>query len=138
MALKEPISNRTSGKLALPIRTSIHGESPSMPRNKGLEELLENDLAGIRGLTQKAMFGGMAWLLNGNLLCGAREDGMLIRLGKNNDAWALKLPGVKRMEMQGRTLSGWLRAGEKAYADDALRTRLLTSALEFNRTLPRR
>ena len=49
-----------------------------MPRNKGLEKLLESDLAGTRGLTQKAMFVGMARLLDGNLLCGAREDGMLI------------------------------------------------------------
>lgn len=109
-----------------------------MARNKGLEELLESDLAGVRGLTQKAMFGGMAWLLNGNLLCGASEDGMLIRLGKDNDAWALKLPGVKRMVMQGRTMSGWLKASEKDYGNDSLRARLLSTALEFNRTLPKK
>lgn len=109
-----------------------------MPRDKGLEELLENDLAGIRGLAQKPMFGGMAWLLHGNLLCGAREDGMLVRLGKGNDAWALKQPGVKPMEMHGRTLSGWLRAGPAAYSNDTLRAKLIAAALAFNRTLPRK
>ena len=41
-----------------------------MARDKGLEELLNENLAGMPGLTQKAMFGGMAWLVNGNLLCG--------------------------------------------------------------------
>jgi len=36
-------------------------------RNKVLEELLNDDLAQVRGVTEKAMFGGRAWLLNGNL-----------------------------------------------------------------------
>ena len=72
-----------------------------MARNMGLEELLSENLAGTPGLTQKAMFGGMAWLVNGNLLCGASDAGMLVRLGKDNDAWALKIPGIALMVMQG-------------------------------------
>ncbi|MGH6823717.1 MAG: cold-shock protein, partial [Methylocella sp.] len=49
-----------------------------MARDEGLEELLREDLEAESGLTEKAMFGGRAWLLNGNLLCGARDDGMLV------------------------------------------------------------
>jgi hypothetical protein len=64
----------------------MRGEN-EMVRDEGLEELLNDDLADVPGLNQKAMFGGWGWLLNGNLLCGARDDGMLARLGKNNDAW---------------------------------------------------
>jgi len=109
-----------------------------MARDKGLEELLENDLAGIRGLARKPMFGGMGWLLRGNLLCGAREDGMLIRLGKDNDAWALKHASVETMVMNGRSLSGWVRASAQAYGNDALRAKLLAAAIEFNRTLPKK
>jgi len=109
-----------------------------MARDQGLEELLEESLTGVRGLTQKAMFGGMAWLLHGNLLCGAREDGMLVRLGKDRDAWALKIPGIAPMMMKDRPMSGWVRANAKAYADDALRRRLLDAALEFNRSLPKK
>ena len=41
-----------------------------MARDEGLEELLREDLEGEPGLTEKAMFGGRAWLLRGNLLCG--------------------------------------------------------------------
>jgi hypothetical protein len=65
-----------------------------MARDKGLEELLSEHLVGIPGLTQKIMFGGLAWLLHGNLLCGARHDGMLVRVGKDNERWALKIPGI--------------------------------------------
>ena len=109
-----------------------------MARDPGLEELLRNDLAEVRGLTEKPMFGGLAWLLHGNLLCGARAGSLLIRLGKDKDAWALKHEGMERMTMQGRPMSGWLRAGQAAFADDALRARLLKAALEFNRTLPKK
>jgi hypothetical protein len=109
-----------------------------MARDKGLEEILENDLAGVRGLTQKPMFGGMASLLHGNLLLGAREDSLLVRLGKGNDTWALKLPGVEPMVMHGRALSGWVRAKAEAYGNDTLRGRLIAAAIDFNRTLPKK
>ena len=72
-----------------------------MARNKVLEQLLGDDLAQVRGITEKAMFGGWAWLLNGNLLCGARNDGMLVRLGKGNDAWALATPGYRSNDNAG-------------------------------------
>lgn len=107
-----------------------------MARNKGLEKLIASELTGVRGITTKPMFGGMAWLANGNLLCDAREAGMLVRLGKENDDWAIQHPGIARTVMGGRVMSGWVRAKEEAYANDALRAKLLQAALEFNRTLP--
>jgi hypothetical protein len=48
-----------------------------MGRDKGLEELLDDDVAEVSGLSRKAMFGGWAWLVNGNLFCGVRDDGIL-------------------------------------------------------------
>src|SRR5262249_37443327 len=96
-----------------------------MARDEGLEELLREELKGEVGLTEKAMFGGLAWLLFGNLLCGAREDGMLVRLGKGNDGWALALPNVAPMISRGRPMQGWVRAGSAAFGDDRLRRRLL-------------
>jgi hypothetical protein len=107
-------------------------------RNKVLEELLNDDLAQVRGVTEKAMFGGLAWLLNGNLLCGSREDGMLVRLGKGNDTWALALPGIAPMISRGRRMDGWIRTAPEVYGDDALRRKLLKAALKFNRSLPKK
>ena len=88
-----------------------------MARDLGLEDLIREDLPRELALTEKAMFGGWAWLLNGNLLVGARSDGMLARLGKGNDAWALGLPDVSRMVSQGRAMDGWVRAGPTAYGE---------------------
>jgi len=107
-----------------------------MARDAGLEELLREELGQRPGLSEKAMFGGWAFLLNGHLLCGAREDGMLIRLGKGNDAWALEQPDVKPMLSRGREMQGWVRAGPEAYGNDMLRKRLLLTALNFVEGLP--
>lgn len=109
-----------------------------MPRDKGLEELLNDTLGRMPGLTQKAMFGGWAWLLHGNLLCAARTNSMLLRLGKENEAWALKLPGITPMMMRERRMPGWVRATPEAYGKDALREKLIQAALSFNSTLPKK
>lgn len=108
-----------------------------MARDPSLEALLADDLGDLAGLTQKAMFGGMAWLLDGKLLCAARQRGILVRLGKGNDGWALALPGITTTVMHGRAMSGWLNVAPEAYASDDLRHRLLHSAVAFVRTLPR-
>jgi hypothetical protein len=107
-----------------------------MARDEGLEELLRADLEDVDGLTEKPMFGGRAWLLNGHLLCGARQDGMLVRLGKGFDAWALALPGIGPMIMRGRPMQGWVRAEPLAFGDDDLRGKLLRAAVAFVGTLP--
>ena len=107
-----------------------------MARDTGLEELLKEELGDMPGLSEKTMFGGWALMLNGNLLCGAREDGMLVRLGKGNDGWALELPGVVQILSGRRTMQGWVRADARAYGNDALRKRLLDAALAYVASLP--
>lgn len=109
-----------------------------MARDKGLEELIHQDLSAVRGVEDKAMFGGWAWLLRGHLLCGARSDGMLVRLGEGLDAWALDIDGVLPMVSRGRAMQGWVRCSPAVYGDDGLRGKLLTHAVEYVRSLPSR
>lgn len=107
-----------------------------MARDPGLEELIRADLPRGLGLTENAMFGGWVWKLNGHMLLCARSDGMLARLGKGGDGWALALPDINQMISAGRALQGWVRAGPAAYGDDALRRKLIAAALAFVSALP--
>jgi hypothetical protein len=107
-------------------------------RDKGLETLVEEELEAVSGLTQKGMFGGWMWLLHGNLLCGAREEGLLVRLGKDRDGWALAIDGIEPMFSGARRMHGWVRAAPHVYADAALRRLLIDGALGFVRSLPRK
>jgi hypothetical protein len=109
-----------------------------MPRDPGLEELVHSSLGSLPGLTEKAMFGGWAFLLNGHLLCGARRGSLMLRVGPDNENWALKAPHVVPVVMRGRRMAGYVRATTEAYADDDLRQRLLDAAVAFTRALPRK
>lgn len=62
-----------------------------MPHDPDLEVVLSDDLRGIQGIKSRPMFDGLAWLLHGNLMLGARVGSLLVRLGKGHDAWALEL-----------------------------------------------
>ncbi len=107
-----------------------------MARDEKLEKLLREDLGTEPGMTEKPMFGGLAWLLDGNLLCAAGEDGMLARLGKDRDGWALEQHDIAPMISRGRRMPGWVRAGPAAFGNDALRRKRLNAALAFVRSLP--
>lgn len=109
-----------------------------MPRDPGLEDLVHSALGNLPGLTGKAMFGGWAFLLNGHLLCGVRRGSIMLRVGSDNEAWALEITGVVPVVMRGRRMSGYVRATPEAYVDDMLRQRLLDAALTFTRSLPKK
>lgn len=54
------------------------------------------------------MFGGIGFMLNGNLLVGASKRGLLLRVGKDAQSQALARPGTRPMEMRGRTMEGYV------------------------------
>jgi hypothetical protein len=112
--------------------------SHPMARDRGLEELVQGTLGSLPGLQEKAMFGGWAFLLNGNLLCGARKGSLMLRVGADNETWALEIPNVEPVVMRGRRMAGYVRATPEAYGDDELRQRLLDAAVAFTRSLPRK
>lgn len=107
-----------------------------MARDLGLEQILREDLSDVPGLTEKAMFGGWAWLPDGRLILGAREDGVLIRLGKDHEQWALDAPDIAPMISRGRRIQGWVRAGPQVFGNDKLRLKLIEEAIRFVKTIP--
>lgn len=107
-----------------------------MARDFGLEELMRERLSDIPNLTEKPLFGGLAWLLDGSLLCAARDDGALVRLGKGNDHSALEKDGVIPMVSRGRIMEGWIRIDPIVFAEQPFSTELIAAALRFVRSLP--
>lgn len=82
--------------------------------NEALAARLRQALAGRRGITEKKMFGGVCFLLRGNMLCGMGEDKFMFRVGRDQDAAALKRPGAKPMDFTGRPMQGfvWVDPGQ--------------------------
>ncbi|UWQ09148.1 TfoX/Sxy family protein [Aliiroseovarius crassostreae] len=59
-------------------------------------EILARDLIGLPDISEKKMFGGVAFLLAGNMLCGVHKNGAMYRVGKDNEGLALALDGPWR------------------------------------------
>lgn len=89
------------------------------------------------GLTERRMFGGLAFLVHGNLAVSASgRGGLLLRTDPADAPALLARPHVRPFEMRGRELAGWLHVGPAAVdTDEELRT-WVTHGLAYARTLP--
>lgn len=106
-----------------------------MAWDEGLAQLLRDDLAG-HPVTEKRMFGGLAFLLGGHMVCGVHRGGVMFRLGKENYAEVLALPGTSTLQMGDRPMVGMIGADEGLMADDARRGHLMALALGVVTALP--
>jgi TfoX/Sxy family transcriptional regulator of competence genes len=59
-------------------------------------------------VTEQKMFGGVCFMLNGNMLVGASPRGLMVRVGKEGHARAVARPHAKPMEQGGRTMAGYI------------------------------
>jgi TfoX/Sxy family transcriptional regulator of competence genes len=111
-----------------------------MPHDEGLAQILRDALADTPGVSEKRMFGGLCFLLNGNMLCGVHGDkigpGGMFRVGKENEATALAIDGAGPMTFTGRKMGGMVDVTAEALADDAARAEWLRLALDFVGALP--
>ncbi len=72
-------------------------------------------------LQRKSMFGGMAFMVQGNLACCVLNDDVIVRVPKDAYAATLELPHVREMDYSGRPMRGWVLVGPEATsADDSL------------------
>ena len=92
-------------------------------------------IAGSGAIREVKMFGGVGFMLNGNLLAGASKRGLLVRVGKERQRDALERPGARAMVMRGRTMVDYVYVDPPALNEAAVNT-WLQMALSFVRTLP--
>jgi TfoX/Sxy family transcriptional regulator of competence genes len=81
------------------------------------------------------MFGGIGFMLDGNMIAGCSKRGLLLRVGKERHAEALARPGARAMEMRGRPVEGYVVV-DPATLDDAALEEWIGIALGFVRQLP--
>lgn len=99
-------------------------------------QILRDALSDLSGVTEKKMFGGLCFMLNGNMLCGVHKGGGMARVGKDNEPAALKVEGVAPLSFTGRRMGGMVDVSEAAIEHDGIRDAVLTLAKEFVESLP--
>lgn len=81
------------------------------------------------------MFGGLCWLLNGNMLCGVEVGRFMFRVGKDREAQALARPGAEPVVFSGRKMGGIVWVDADACLDAGLGS-WIDLAAEFAGSLP--
>ena len=103
------------------------------------DELAERvrELLGDRsGVTERKMFGGVAWMIEGNMACGVIGDGLLVRLGPDGAERALAQEHVGPMEFTGRRMGGFVVVDAEGVADPSALGLWVDAGAEFAAGLP--
>jgi len=93
-------------------------------------------LTGEPGLKEKKMFGGVGFLINGNMACGVHKDDLIVRVGPAQYAAALTRPHAHPFDMTGKPMTGWVSVAPAGCAAEADLQAWLRQGLGFVSTLP--
>jgi len=93
-------------------------------------------LAAEPGLTEKAMFGGLAFLLDGNMAVGLSGAELMVRVGPEASDDALARPHTRPFDMTGRPMKGWILVAPDGVADERELGAWVGRGVSFARSLP--
>lgn len=108
-----------------------------MPFNEVLTERIRRKMLHQAGVVERKMFGGIAFLLNGNMCVGVWKDSLIARLGPEQAEEALvAYPKVGDFAIAGTAMTGWVLIGPDGIADDGQLANWIGRSLKFVRSLP--
>ena len=107
-----------------------------MAYDEGLADRAREILLEGGDLNERKMFGGLAFMVNGNMCCGIVGDEMMLRLGEDGAARVLKEPHVRPMDFTGRPMKGYVYVAPAGLRGEAELRRWIGLAREFVETLP--
>ncbi len=100
-----------------------------------LAQRVRDRLIAVTGVSEKKMFGGLAFLSSGTMTVGVYGDGLIARIDPEAMAAALAEPGVRPFDMGGRPMRGWILVASEVLVDDELE-RWIDRARRYVATLP--
>src|SRR5712691_3577603 len=89
-----------------------------MAFDEALAERIRQRLARRKNVEEKKMFGGIGFLLNGNMLVGVWKDSLIVRLSEEQGEDALLEPHVKVFDITGRAMKGWVLVAPQGIEED--------------------
>jgi TfoX/Sxy family transcriptional regulator of competence genes len=104
--------------------------------DESLAARIRDALVRKRGVEEKKMFGGVGFLLNGNLLVGVWKDSLIVRLGKDEGGEALREPHVGEFNIAGRPMRNWVLVEPEGVEDDEQLSAWIRRGVKFVGALP--
>ena len=87
-------------------------------------------------IIEKKMFGGVGYLLHGNMACGVLDDALLVRVGKEDYEAALRYPHTRVFNITGRVMRGWVMVSPDSTSNDDELSNWVEQGIKFALTLP--
>jgi len=107
-----------------------------MVYDKGLMHRVEEILQDTSGFSHKKMFGGICFLLNGNMVCGIIKEDLIVRVGKAKYEHSLSLPHTRVFDITRRPMTGWVMVSSKGYESDKDLQKWIQRGVDIALSLP--
>lgn len=138
----EPVQEDTSNEANQSFEVRIYHHNTIEGNPLAYDALLAEKVRTALGLftpytfVEKKMFGGVAFTLQGNMLCGVLNASLIVRIGTTAYEAALRFPFVKPFDVTGRTMKGWIMIEDSALDSTDMLHEWLKKGVDFVSTLP--
>ena len=109
-----------------------------MAYDEGIEFRIDELAGRWRGFSKKNMFGGIGYLLHGNMCFGIWKDSLVVRCGPDRYVDLLEQPHVDLFDITGKAMTGWVMVAPDGFLTDAELKAWLETAKTFVRGLPKK
>lgn len=109
-----------------------------MAFDEGLAQRIRDHLDDRRDVTERKMFGGVAFMIGGNMSCGVVGDELMVRVGPDAYEEALREPHAREMDFTGTPLRGMVYVGTKGIAEDEDLASWIERGAAFASSLPKK
>ena len=107
-----------------------------MAFNETLAARIRKHIGKRAGMVEKKMFGGLAFLLKGNMSVGVHGDEMIVRIDPGETDAALKQKHVRIFDITGKPMKGWILVDAKGLADDKALAKWVDMGVAYAQSLP--
>lgn len=107
-----------------------------MAFDESLAARIRQQLTRRKNVEERKMFGGIGFLLNGNLLVGVWKESLVVRLGQDEGEEAMKEPHVKEFDITGRPMRNWVLVEPEGVQEDEQLSAWIGRAVKFVGAMP--
>lgn len=107
-----------------------------MAYNEDIDSRISKIVTTWKNITHKKMFGGVCYLVKGNMFCGVYKDSLILRLGEKGAAEAMRSEFAQPFDITGKPMKGWVMMERDGFRGDEELEELLNEARDFASSLP--
>ncbi len=107
-----------------------------MAYDEGLAQRVRELLEEKQEFNEKKMFGGVCYMVNGNMACGVLNDDLIVRVGPEKYEDFLELPHTRKFDITGRPMKGWIMVSYEGHESDKDLAKWIRLGVNFALSLP--